>query len=100
MPLAHITIAGVPYCQCEHERFFGKRRPDGIGPLTYPTNCGHRNVESALEGAQACRVFLTCLEDPAAAEVVVVVGKCGDNPWWKTPEGKAAQDAENYGNEY
>lgn len=81
----HITINGEPYCQVENVHFSHKVR--------YPTNCGHGSKEEAEEGVEACKTLRPDLN------YEVVKGPCHDDPWWQTPNGRAAIQQENDFNE-
>jgi hypothetical protein len=76
----HIRVNGKPYCQQESVQFQAK--------LRYPTNCAHANKVSAEEGVLACKSLRPDLD------YEIVPGRCGDDPFWKTPEGIAIQQQE------
>jgi len=75
----HITIDGVPYCECECQHF--SISLPGRAGIPYPANCGHATKADAEEGKGAIlNAFANLLDLPH--DVQVVPGPCHDDPYW------------------
>ena len=85
----HIAVNGVPHCQARMSRLHKESGSTAQQMIESSCMCGYGPNKEAAEG-DAARLALVL----PAAEVKVVEGECGDDPWWQTPDGLAAIKAE------
>lgn len=79
----HITVAGIPNCEAPVYQLMKERKISVKRQCDAACSCGYgpKKAEAEADAAKLREV----LKD---VEVQVVEGKCHEDPWWQTDEGK------------